>query len=112
MQAAAKGHHKLVGNDKNIIVRTFYNFYPFFAYLCAGTEFYYILLVAARFLPTEYEPIPFVPVTLTNLAHYTLFPACFMKNIVNLAQLASGAACIARADMENAKSQGTGKKKN
>lgn len=102
----------LIGSDKNIIVRTFYNVYPFFAYLCAGTEFYYIFLVAARFLPSEFKIIPGIPLNIFTFAQVALLPACISKNIVNLAQLASGAASIAKADIESKANTATTKSPN
>ena len=33
------------------ILRWFYGVYPFFAYCCAGTEFFYLLLYLRHFYP-------------------------------------------------------------
>lgn len=92
---AAKGHHKTSNQDKNIFVRAFYGFYPFFGFCCAGTEIFYIAMAAKRFLGDTNE--------LLNLALPILFTACVCKNVVNLAQLCSGFEAVAKADCSNRK---------
>ena len=99
----AKGHHKTSNDDKNFIVRFFYSNYPFFAYCCAGTEFYYIALVALKYAPAYYLLLPHI--TLYHVAHYVLAPAAALKNVVNLAQLQAGAQ-----DLVNESTPEVGKK--
>ena len=88
---SSKGHHKSAesNKDKNIFVRKFYEVYPLFAYLCAGTEFFYILRAVLFFYPH-----PQLELATTVL----LMPAAVMKNVVNVAQLCSGFEGVAKAD--------------
>ena len=96
---SAKGHHKQVPTDKNLIVRIYYGVYPLFAYACAGTEFFYIGLVVQRFAP-NLELVPGSGITIEQVNQFALFPACVLKQIANVAQLCSGAAAVATEDVE------------
>jgi CDP-diacylglycerol--inositol 3-phosphatidyltransferase len=48
---SVSGHHKAEKSleGRIFIMRWFYSIYPFFAYCCAGTEFFYVLLYAYHF---------------------------------------------------------------
>lgn len=99
MHAYKQENHKEIGKDKNIIMRTFYNVYPLFGYVNIGTEFYYVFLAAARFLPIEFPIYPGSSLTVFGFAQYFLLPSCVLKVVANVAQLASGAAAIAKEDL-------------
>jgi len=90
---ASKGHHKGAesNKDKNVFVRTFYGVYPFFAYCCAGTEFFYIVRAALYFYDPPGENIE-------RVVQAALLPAAVMKNVINVAQLFSGFEAVAKAD--------------
>ncbi|CAM9337254.1 unnamed protein product, partial [Chrysoparadoxa australica] len=116
--SSVQGHHKSAGSleGRNWLLRLFYGSYPFFAYLCVGTEVFYIILYLLHFLPDtaiklEGAEITLLQVliqkrnhlTLPNLTQpypagrtvtntsmqvsYVCFPACVLKQAVNLAQL-------------------------
>ncbi|TMW60211.1 hypothetical protein Poli38472_000253 [Pythium oligandrum] len=97
---SAKGHHKTVA-DRNLLLRLYYNVYPFFGYCCVGTEFFYILLYVLHFDPAYVIPGTAFP--LEKLAFYVCLPACVLKNIINVAQLASAAHAVAQDDINNKK---------
>lgn len=89
---SAKAHHKTSNQDKNLVVRFYYNVYPFFGFCCVGTELFYIAMTILNFQPHN---------QLVNLSLPVLFVACGCKNIVNVAQLLSGFECIAKRDVSD-----------
>lgn len=50
-------HHKATGTlrRRNVIIRTYYDNLPFFAFCCIGAEFFYLGLYLLHFFPKE-EP--------------------------------------------------------
>jgi len=64
----------------------------FFAFCCAGTEFYYIAETALHFDSCPENE------TVKLISGSFLMLACFCKNLVNLAQLFSGFESIAKKD--------------
>ena len=87
---SAKGHHKSSNQDKNFIVRFFYDVYPFFGFCCVGTEVFYIAQAIRRFEPDWNWLNNLVPILLV---------ACICKNVVNVAQLLSGFESVAKRDV-------------
>jgi len=86
---AAKGHHKSTNQDKNVVVRIFYEVYPFFGFCCVGTEIFYVAMAALKFEPNN---------EILNFFLLPLFVACVSKNVVNIAQLMSGFEAVAKRD--------------
>jgi CDP-diacylglycerol--inositol 3-phosphatidyltransferase len=84
-------HHK--SNEalqhRNPILRWYYSIYPLFGYCCVGTECFYILL----YINCHYNSD-----ILENISFYICFPACVLKQIVNVIQLSSAAYAIASED--------------
>ncbi|KAF1329818.1 Phosphatidylinositol synthase, partial [Globisporangium splendens] len=97
---ASKGHHKTVAAERNWLLRVYYGNYPFFGYCCVGTEVFYILLYVLHFNPTALIPLADVP--LAHLCYYVCFPACVLKNLINVAQLSSAAHSVAVDDVNTA----------
>ena len=96
---ALQVHHKSdEGNKgKNVLVRWFYKYYYFFGYLCVGAEFTYILLyVRLHFVPSS----SFTDFIAFGLQIFLIIciPGCFLKQLVNIAQLASSCCAIAQHD--------------
>jgi CDP-diacylglycerol--inositol 3-phosphatidyltransferase len=96
---ALQVHHKSdEGNKgKNFLVRWFYKYYYFFGYLCVGAEFTYVLLyVRLHFVPSS----PFTTFIASGLQIFLIacIPGCIMKQLVNIAQLASSCCAIAQYD--------------
>jgi CDP-diacylglycerol--inositol 3-phosphatidyltransferase len=94
-------HHKSVeGNQgKNVLVRWFYQYYWFFGYLCVGAEFTYILLYVQLHMyvsSTEFNVLS----TAIQMLLIACLPGCFMKQIVNIAQLVSSCRAIAQHDAD------------
>ena len=92
---SAKGHHKDIGEDRNLLVRLFYNVYLFFGYCCVGTELFYIMLVVLRHLPDAAA----LGIRLDLAVAVTLAPAFVCKQVVNVAQLCSASAAVAKEDL-------------
>eukprot|EP00747_Dinoflagellata_sp_TGD_P167748 gnl/TRDRNA2_/TRDRNA2_192772_c0_seq1.p1 gnl/TRDRNA2_/TRDRNA2_192772_c0~~gnl/TRDRNA2_/TRDRNA2_192772_c0_seq1.p1 ORF type:complete len:231 (+),score=23.70 gnl/TRDRNA2_/TRDRNA2_192772_c0_seq1:85-777(+) len=92
-----RGHHKAAESLKhrNFILRTYYGIYPLFGYCCVGCEMFYITLLALAYAPVA----AIGPLTLSGFAWYACFPACFMKNIVNVMQLWSAMCALAALDV-------------
>ena len=90
---SSKGHHKSEEANKGrwLPVRIFYGVYPFFAFCCAGTEFFYIFRAVLHFSPNE---------SLELFTNTVLLLACVSKNVVNMAQLLSGFETVAKRDVE------------
>lgn len=91
-----KGHHKSKEAlaDRNFVLRAYYGFYPLFAYLCVGAELTYVALYVLHHDPAfAVGPLKLMPIT-----QYVFFPACVMKNVVNMAQFGSAAQNLAERD--------------
>jgi len=85
------GHHK--SNEalehRNPLLRWYYSIYPLFGYCCVGAEFFYILLYVYHFVP---NPVVYQVIV------YGCLPACALKQVVNVIQLASAADALAELD--------------
>eukprot|EP01032_Pedospumella_encystans_P021763 gene21763-24679_t len=88
-------HHKSTEAlaHRNALLRWYYSIYPLFGYCCVGTEFYYILLYVHHFFPHPYVYQAMV---------YVCLPACVLKQIVNVIQMASAAEAMAEVDAKEA----------
>lgn len=88
---SVSGHHKSKESlqNRNALLQWYYSIYPLFGYCCVGTELFYILLYVLRFHP---DPV------IHQICFYGCFPACAMKQIVNVAQLFSAMDNVARID--------------
>jgi CDP-diacylglycerol--inositol 3-phosphatidyltransferase len=98
---ALQVHHKSdEGNKgKNFLVQWFYKYYYFFGYLCVGAEFTYILLyVRLHFIPTS--ALTWYASSGLEILLIICIPGCFMKQLVNIAQLASSCRTIAQHDAD------------
>ena len=87
------GHHKDAATlqGRNWLLRMFYGVYPFFGYLCVGTEVFYIALYILAFNPES--------PAISALCWYGCFPACIMKQAVNFAQMFSAMNHLAIRDV-------------
>mmetsp|Transcript_28332 Transcript_28332/g.27154 ORF Transcript_28332/g.27154 Transcript_28332/m.27154 type:complete len:212 (-) Transcript_28332:263-898(-) len=74
---------------RNQILRWYYSIYPLFGYCCVGTECFYILL----YINHHYHSG-----VLENICFYFCFPACILKQVVNVIQLSSATYAIAGED--------------
>mmetsp|Transcript_5683 Transcript_5683/g.8600 ORF Transcript_5683/g.8600 Transcript_5683/m.8600 type:complete len:223 (-) Transcript_5683:281-949(-) len=87
--------------DRNLLLRLYYGVYLFFGYCCVGTEVFYLLLYV---LAWGFDPVFFtaggVGVSLWHVCFFGCFPACAIKQIVNIAQLLSASVCMAKEDAE------------
>jgi len=92
-----RGHHKAKETleKRNWLLRMYYGIYPLFGYCCVGTEVFYIALLGLSYVP-EKE-------LLSNLTWFICFPACLLKNIVNVMQLFSAMVAIADLDLAESK---------
>lgn len=69
------GHHKSSESLRGriFIMRWFYEVYPFFAYCCAGTEFFYVLAYVHFHFPSQYSsvslPAVFLIIRLTTCTY-------------------------------------------
>lgn len=100
---ALQVHHKSdEGNKgKNFLVRWFYKYYYFFGYLCVGAEFTYILLyVRLHFTPSSPSSFTNSLATGLQILQILCVPGCFLKQLVNIAQLASSCFAIAQHDAD------------
>ena len=96
---SSSGHHKSIEGDKNIILRLFYGFRPFFGFCCIGAELCYVLLYMLHFAPNmHFFAVAGIDVTLYNVWLYVMVPGCVCKQLVNIAQLTSAAYDLAAAD--------------
>ncbi|KAJ8610008.1 hypothetical protein CTAYLR_006629 [Chrysophaeum taylorii] len=95
--ASAGGHHKSdeTLHKRNFVLRVYYASYPLFAYLCVSAELAYVALYVLYFWPTA----AFAGVTLEAVYLVALLPGCIVKQIVNLAQLASAANALVLRDV-------------
>lgn len=101
-----KVHHKAEETlqNRNLLLRLYYGIYPFFGYCCVGTEVFYILLLGLSYAPRAATTLPIpgqdpLTVTLSGFTWYACFPACVIKNIVNVMQLTSATVAIAELDV-------------
>ena len=92
---SVSGHHKSKESllHRNALLQWYYSIYPLFGYCCVGTELFYVLLYLLHFYQHQ---------NITNLCWYGCFPACIMKQLVNVVQLASASYAIASMDAEKA----------
>lgn len=95
--AALGKHHKSEdGNEgRHFLVRWFYKYYYFFGYLCVGAEFTYVIAYAIQFTVKGH----WLYSTLM-LALWVAIPGCFLKQIVNVMQLASACFAVAQHDAD------------
>ncbi|KAG7353269.1 CDP-alcohol phosphatidyltransferase [Nitzschia inconspicua] len=93
--ALGKHHKSEDGNEgRHFLVRWFYKYYFFFGYLCVGAEFTYVIAYALQFTQNT---------TIHSLLKGILclvIPGCFMKQLVNVMQLASACYAVAQYDAE------------
>ena len=84
-------HHKSEKalENRSVFLKWYYGIYPLFGYCCVGTEIFYVLLYAIHFYP---NPV------LSKLCFYGCFPACVIKQVVNVVQLTSAAEALAAED--------------
>jgi len=94
--ALGKHHKSEDGNEgRHFLVRWFYKYYYFFGYLCVGAEFTYIIAYAIQFT-TEESVIH----AILKLILWAVIPGCFLKQLVNVMQLASACYAVAQYDAE------------
>ena len=86
------GHHKdsATLEGRHWLLRAFYGIYPFFAYLCVGTEVFYIALYVLAFVNSP---------ALSKFCWFGCLPACVMKQGVNVAQMFSAMYYLALEDV-------------
>lgn len=91
-------HHKSKEalEHRNALLQWYYSIYPLFGYCCVGTEVFYILLFVTHFQPNR---------LLEQICFMGCFPACVLKQVVNVVQLASAMECMAAADADEAKTK-------
>ncbi|CAM9569561.1 unnamed protein product [Ectocarpus sp. 12 AP-2014] len=91
-------HHKSTATLKrrNILIRTYYNNLPFFAFCCIGAELFYVLLYLLHFVSEESRA--FAP--LRTSCFWLCLPACVLKQFVNIAQIFSAASCLALEELD------------
>jgi len=89
---SVSAHHKSKEalENRNALLKWYYSIYPLFGYCCVGTEVLYLLLYVRSF---EFHDAQWM-----TLAVYSCLPACVIKQIINIAQLASAAYTIAERD--------------
>ena len=98
----------MLGNDKhhkspemlqkrNWLLRTYYSIYPLFGYCCVGAELFYVLLYVHYWNP-HLDII-------WKLCFYGCLPGCALKNVINIAQLASACYAMAEIDAQNKNKQ-------
>ncbi|CAB1099248.1 unnamed protein product [Ectocarpus sp. CCAP 1310/34] len=91
-------HHKSTATLKrrNILIRTYYDNLPFFAFCCIGAELFYVLLYLLHFVSEESRA--FTP--LRTSCFWLCLPACVLKQFVNIAQIFSAASCLALEELD------------
>eukprot|EP01031_Cornospumella_fuschlensis_P024181 gene24181-29246_t len=77
---------------RNPLLQWYYSIYPLFGYCCVGTECFYILLYVLHFMKHP---------TLEMICFYVCFPACVLKQLVNVVQLTSAMDAIAESDTKS-----------
>lgn len=117
---AKTGHHKAESalRGRNPVLRLYYGFYPFFGFCCVGQEVFYLAHYILRRDPEALHSLladsivePFLPPAISKayielpnqglrLLRKVAFVGCILKQIVNLAQLASAAGAFADMDLE------------
>mmetsp|Transcript_14845 Transcript_14845/g.22338 ORF Transcript_14845/g.22338 Transcript_14845/m.22338 type:complete len:208 (+) Transcript_14845:81-704(+) len=95
---SVSGHHKASETleKRNFILRWYYAVPFLFAYCCIGAELFYVLLYTLKFYPHPW---------IFNLCFYGCLPGCAIKQVVNLAQLASAAYSVAEIDASEKKAK-------
>ena len=90
-------HHKSEEalENRNALLKWYYSIYPLFGYCCVGTEVLYLLLFVRSF---EFQNAQWM-----TMAVLGCFPACVIKQLVNIVQLSSAAYTIAERDAEKLK---------
>lgn len=90
---SVSGHHKAkdVLENRNFILKSYYAIYPLFGYCCVGTEVFFVLLYVLHHFETPWLKVA---------CFYGCFPACVLKQIINLAQLQSAMENIALVDVK------------
>ncbi len=68
----AKGHHKTVDTERNIILRIYYGVYVIFAYACVSCETTYIVMYVLHFWPEASLSFGAFAISLDQV-HYTKF---------------------------------------
>ncbi|CAM9429275.1 unnamed protein product [Ectocarpus sp. 8 AP-2014] len=81
---------------RNILIRTYYDNLPFFAFCCIGAELFYVLLYLLHFVSEESRA--FAP--LRTSCFWLCLPACVLKQFVNIAQIFSAASCLALEELD------------
>ena len=101
--SSVTGHHKAGETlaQRNFILRAYYAVPFLFGYCCIGAELFYVLLYTHHFFP---HPIIYY------LCWYGCLPGCTIKQIINVAQLASACDTIASVDAFEANTNATIKK--
>lgn len=96
--ASVHGHHKSSEalEHRNALLRWYYSVYPLFGYCCVGCELFYVLLYVLY-----HYPHPLVEAA----CFYGCLPACVLKQVVNVVQMASAAEAIAAGDAAEAGSR-------
>ncbi|CBJ25954.1 CDP-diacylglycerol-inositol 3-phosphatidyltransferase [Ectocarpus siliculosus] len=91
-------HHKSTATLKrrNMLIRTYYDNLPFFAFCCIGAELFYVLLYLLHFVSEESRA--FAP--LRTSCFWLCLPACVLKQFVNIAQIFSAASCLALEELD------------
>lgn len=108
---------------RNALLQWYYSIYPLFGYCCVGTELFFILLFVLAHYPNEllsnvshsylicngftFSLIHLCPCLMPydlQICFYGCLPACILKQLVNVVQLASAGEAIAKIDAEDAKS--------
>lgn len=84
-------HHKSKGalEARSSLLQWYYSVYPLFGYCCVGCELFYVLLYVNHHFPNP---------MLADVCWYGCLPACVIKNIINVVQLADAARIIAGRD--------------
>ncbi|CAM9940742.1 unnamed protein product [Ectocarpus fasciculatus] len=97
-QDVVEKHHKSTATLKrrNILIRTYYDNLPFFAFCCIGAELFYVLLYLLHFVSEESRA--FAP--LRTFCFWLCLPACALKQFVNIAQIFSAASCLALEELD------------
>ncbi|CAM9620996.1 unnamed protein product [Pylaiella littoralis] len=91
-------HHKstVTLKRRNILIRTYYDRLPFFAFCCIGTELFYVLLYLLRFVSPGSRA--FAP--LRKICFWGCLPACVLKQLINVAQIGSAARTLALEELD------------
>lgn len=99
--ASLQIHHKSVEGNSNrfILVRWYYNCYPFFGYCCVSAELTYVTMYALLH-STTHSGGSFMVETLASRLLQLCIPGCAMKQIVNVFQLTTSCYAVAQDDAQ------------